>query len=221
MSLTKSRKRLCTMSTERSKKKRRFAGFERIKIIEYGCIALVILLFLGLAIYYGNKPRSNRDSVESDLPSPVPTEDASIRGMNVLNALEKNGFSVTYRSDSYDVVSPKGIPFTLRMLSDDRGIRELSATTLLCADPKEDTLTAQTLRAENRATVEAIRALFDCIMPVFHRTISDSDTITKQCQNVVKDGSAYSKHFGNYSVRIISDPDETPQSVTVFLIRDD
>ncbi len=208
------------MSTDRSKKKRRFVGFERIKIIEYGCIALVILLFLGLAIYYGNKPRSNRNSAESDLPSPVPTEDTSIRGMNVLNALEKNGFSVAYRSDAYDIMSPDGIAFTLRMQSDDRGIKELSVATLLCADPKEDSLTAQTLRAENRASVAAIRALFDCIMPVFHRTISDSDTITKQCQNVVKDGSAYSKHFGDYSVRIISDPEETPQSVTVYLIRD-
>ena len=208
------------MSTNRSKKKRRFAGFERIKLIEYACIALVVLLFLGLAIYYGNKPRSNRDSVESDLPSPVPTEDTSIRGMNVLNALEKSGFSVTHRTDSYDVISPEGIAFTLRMQSDDRGIRELSVATLLCADPKEDTLTAQTLRAENRASVAAIRALFDSIMPVFHRTISDSDTITKQCQNVVKDGSSYSKHFGDYSIRIISDPAETPQSVTVYLIRD-
>ena len=42
------------MSTDRKKKKKRiYSQIEWIKIIEYVCIGLVVLLFVGLAIYYG------------------------------------------------------------------------------------------------------------------------------------------------------------------------
>lgn len=209
------------MSTDRSKKKKRVPRFERIKIIEYGCIGLVILLFLALAILYGKGDLHRSEPEAESVPSPVPTEDSSIRGKNVLDALEKGGFSVTYHSDGYEVSSGDGVRFTMQMLSDDRGIRTLSVDTAFCADPEEETTeTAQRLRAENRKTTDALRALFDCIMPVFHRPVADSDTIVKQCRKVVESGETYSKHFDRYSLRITSDPDEIDQHVTVLLIRD-
>jgi hypothetical protein len=210
------------MSTENSKKKRRFSRFDRIKIIEYACIALVILLFIGLSVYYANKKgQSDRAEPTAELsPSPVPTKDPSIRGMNVLEAIDTSDFKVNVYPDHYDIVYPDETKFCMRMDSDDRGIRELYLETLLCADPEDDTLTAEMIRDENRRTVAALQDLLDRILPVFHRTVSDSNTIVKSAQKVVKDGVTYTKHLGTYSVSISSDPEAAPQSVVIRLIRD-
>ena len=216
----KSPKRSFTMSTDRRKKKRSVPRFERIKIIEYGCIGLVILLFVGLAILYGSKNRTADEANADASPSSVPTPDETIRGKNVLDALDAAGFAVNYSDGSYEVISPDGVPFTMRMESDDKGIRELSFETLLCSDPEDETETARLLRKENQRTANEMRKLFDCVMPVFHRSVYDSDTIVKQSQKVVESGDVYSKHFNRYTVRIMSDPEEIPQAVTVFLIRD-
>ena len=207
-------------STDKKKNKRGRIRAERVKIIEYCCIGLVILLFLGLAFFYGRKDHTTAPAEADASPSPVPTEDSSIRGKNLLGALERASFDVTYLPDSYSVQSSDGIAFVMRMESDDRGIVSLSFETLFCADPEEESEIADLLRAENRKTTEALRALFDAVMPVFHRPIADSDTIVKQCQKVVKSGEPYSKHFGTYSVRITSDPQAVPQSVTIRFIRD-
>ncbi len=208
------------MSTDRRKKKRSVPRFERIRIIEYGCIGLVILLFVGLAILYGSKEKHPDEPVADASPSPVPTPDETIRGMHVLDALDKAGFAVSYETDRYDVLSPDGVSFTMRMGSDDRGISELSFETPLCPDPEEETESARLLREENRRTVKELQKLFDCVMPVFRRPVSDSDTIVKQCRKVAENGDVYSKHFGRYSVRIVSDSEARPQTVTVYLIRD-
>lgn len=207
------------MSTDRKKKKRRFAQIERIKIIEYGCIGLVILLFVGLAVFYG-KSRSAETPVSGTSPTAEPTADTSIRGMNILDALEQHSFEVIYRSDRYDVQSPDGVAFTMQMESDDRGLIRLSFETLLCADPDDETETAALIRSENRKTIDALRALLDAVMPVFRRTIADSDTFVKQCQKTVQTGEPYSKHFGTYSVRIVSDPSVAPQTATILFLRD-
>ena len=204
---------------DKKKKKTAFRRVERIKIIEYGCIGLVILLFLGLALLYGGK-RSGDSADPNASPSPVPTADTSIRGMNVLDALTAASFTVDYRQDRYDVVSPDGVAFDMRMQSDDKGIVSLSFETLLCADPEDGTETSNLIRSENKRSVHALQTLFDAIMPVFHRTIADSDTITKQCQKVVQSGEPYTKHLGSFSVRITSDPDADLQTVTIQLIRD-
>jgi hypothetical protein len=50
--------------------------------------------------------------------------------------------------------------------------------------------------------------------------VSDSDTIVKRCTEVVKSGEPYSKHMGQFTVRIHSDPDEIPQTVVIEWIRD-
>ncbi len=208
------------MSTDRKKKNRGFARVERIKIIEYACIGLVILLFLGLAILYGSGGVQKGDRSANASPSPVPTADTSIRGKNVLDALLDAGFAVEYGTDQYDVRSESGVFFAMRMISNDKGILELSFETALCPDPEEDTLTARYLIDENRKTIDALQTLFDRIMPVFHRPASDSDTIVKQCLKVVNNGETYSKHLGKYSVRIQSDPEAIPQTVSIDLIRD-
>ena len=84
-----------TMSTDRkTKRKRAILRIERIKIIEYASIGLVILLFLGLAIRYGTAKSAVDDAAPDPTVSPVPTEDTSIRGMNVFRALEAAGFTV-------------------------------------------------------------------------------------------------------------------------------
>ena len=211
------------MSTDRrSKKKRAIRRVERFKIIEYVLIGLVILLFLGLSIYYGSG-RSLTGSKNTPEPtvSPAPTEDSSIRGMRVFAALEDAGFSVVAKDGDYTVTSSDGVVFSMRMQSDDAGIVTLSFETPYCSDPKEEGALYDALREENRRTSEALRDLFDCIMPVFHRSIYDSETIVKQCAKVVSKGESYSKHFGDYSVRILSDPDAVPQTVAVTFIRDD
>lgn len=215
---TKSRKPSCTMSTDR--KKRNVPHIVNTKILEYGAIGLVILLFLGLAILYGlKKPKQGADEADA-ASTPVPTADSSIRGKNVLDAIEDSSFSLTYRQDHYDLTSANGSAMELRMQSDDRGLRELSVVTLLCPDPEGDSEIERLLRSENTKTTEALRELFDRIMPVLRRTAADSDIIVKQCSKVVKTGEVYSKHMGQFTVRIQSDPEAIPQSVTITFIRD-
>ena len=224
----KNRKPFCTMSTEKSKKKKRLARFDRIKIIEYGCIALVILLFLGLALFYGTKKKTPQDdpaqdeTAEASTATPVPTKDPSIRGMNVLDALCEAGFTVTYAPDHYAVVSPGGTSFVLKMTPgrNGDGIGELSLETFLCPDPEDDTLTAEMIREENRATLAALHDLLDALLPVFHRTVADSNTILKECQKVVKDGKEYTKHIGTFSVVVTSDTNAVPQTVLIRLVVD-
>ncbi len=208
------------MSTDRTKKKRGFPRVDRIKIIEYVCIGLVILLFLGLAIFYGGKKTGRAATDAEASPSPVPTDDPSIRGMNILDALDRAGFETVYHTDRYDVKSPDGVAFDMRMESDDKGLVRLSFETLLCADLDDGTETANVIREKNRQTVAALRALLDSVMPVFRRTIADSDTIVKQCRKVAETGEPYSKHFGKYSVRISSDPSVVPQTVMILFVRD-
>ena len=208
------------MSTDRAKKKRGVPRIDRIKIIEYVCIGLVVLLFLGLAILYG-KGNAKTDLTEIDAsPSPVPTDDPSIRGKNVLDAIERSAFTLTYQQDHYDVVSENGTTDEMRMLSDDNGILQLSFETLLCADPEAESEISKSLIAENKQTLRAIQDLLDRIMPVLKRTVSDSDLIVSQCKKVVKSGESYSKHIGRFTVRIQSDPEAIPQTVLIEFIRD-
>ena len=208
------------MSTDRAKKKRGVPRIDRVKIIEYVCIGLVVLLFLGLALFYG-KGKDKTDPAEIDAsPSPVPTDDPSIRGKNVLDAIDGSTFTLTYRQDHYDIVSDDGTAFEMRMLSDDSGITRLSFETLLCADPEDENEVSESLIAENKRSLHAIRELLDLIMPVLKRTVSDSDVIVGQCRKVVKTGESYSKHIGRFTVRVDSDPDAIPQTVLIEFIRD-
>lgn len=208
------------MSTEKAKKKRIVPRTARVKILEYGAIGLVALLLLVPAILYGGK-RSESAPAEAEVSSsPVPTPDPSIRGKNVLDAIEDSPFTLQYLQDHYDLLSPDGVPFTLRMRSDEAGLTELTVTTLLCADPDEDTEIAELLRSQNKQTVAALRDLLDRLMPVFRRTVADSDTIVKQCLKVVETGAPYSKHMGRFTVRVQSDPEEIPQSVSITFLRD-
>ena len=140
--------------------------------------------------------------------------------MNILDALDRAGFETVYHTDRYDVKSPDGVAFDMRMESDDKGLVRLSFETLLCADLDDGTETANVIREKNRQTVAALRELFDSVMPVFRRTIADSDTIVKQCRKVAETGEPYSKHFGKYSVRISSDPSVVPQTVMILFVRD-
>lgn len=214
------------MSTDRKKSKRRFPRVERIKIVEYGLITLVVLAFIGLAIYYGSCRSASKGS-DAQAPvssvstvSPKPTDDRSIRGMYIFTALSNAEFTVTFREAGlYDVVSKDGVSFVMRMRSDDKSIKVLSFETLLSADMEEDTETARILNAQNKQTLDAMQKLFDCIMPVFRRNISDSDTIVKQCQKVVKGNETYSKNLTDYTVRITSDPEAIPETVLVELLR--
>ncbi len=208
------------MSTDKKKKKRGFPRIERIKILEYGSIALVILLFLGLALLYGGKKDISVSPEPDASPTPVPTDDLSIRGKNVLDAIEGSAFSLSYQQDHYDLTSENGASIRLSMRSDDSGICQLTVEVPLCADPQDDSPVSVKLKAENKKTADALRDLFDLLMPVFHRTVSDSDTIVKQCIKVAHSGEPYSKHLGHFTVRIQSDPEAVPQYVTVDLIRD-
>ena len=208
------------MSIDRSKKKRVVPRIDRIKIIEYACIGLVILLFLGLAIFYG-KGQCGSDPVTVEAaPSPVPTDDPSIRGKNVLDAIEDSSFSLRYQQDHYDIESEGGTAFEMRMLSDDRGITRLSFETLLCADPEKENEVSASLIEDNKQTLRAMQNLLDLIMPVLNRTVSDSDVIVGQCRKVVKTGESYSKHIGQFTVRIQSEPEAIPQTVLIEFIRD-
>lgn len=219
---TKRRKSCSTMSTKQSQKKHRArVHVERMKIIEYVTMGLAILLFLGLGLYYScHGPIRNRSAEAEPTVSPVPTEDPTVRGMHVFSALDNGAFTVEPDGDTYRVTAQNGVVFTMHMHSDDSGITELSFETPYCADPSEEGAVYDALREENRKTTEALRTLFDGIMPVFHRSIYDSETIVQQCAKVAEKGTSYSKHLTNYSVRILSDPTETPQTVTVSFIRD-
>ena len=140
--------------------------------------------------------------------------------MYIFTALSNAEFTVTFREAGlYDVVSKDGVSFVMRMRSDDKSIKVLSFETLLSADKEEDTETARILNAQNKQTLDAMQKLFDCIMPVFRRNISDSDTIVKQCQKVVKGNETYSKNLTDYTVRITSDPEAIPETVLVELLR--
>ena len=213
------------MSTEKGRKKHKFARIERMKLIEYGCIALVILLFLALAFVYGTKKHAKNDPSASASPTPVPTADTSTRGMNVLAAIKDAGFDVDYYPDHCDVIppenanSPVDITFTLRMESDDDGILLFSVETKLYPEPDDGTETEKMIAEENRETVAALRKLFDSVIPVFHRSLSDSNTIVTQCQKVVKTGEPFSRKWGDYTVSITSDLTVSPQKVIISLIR--
>ena len=220
MCWTKSLRRYSTMSTDRRKKKRGVPRIDRIKLIEYGCIALVIALFTGLAILYGRKDRSTVPPEPESTPTPAPTDDRSIRGKNILDAIEGSSFDLVYLQDHYDLTNENGVAIELRMQSDDTGLQRLSLETPLCADPEESGAIADTLKAQNKDAVKALRDLLDLIMPVLRRTASDSDTIVKRCREVVNSGEPYSKHLGQFSVRILSDPEDIPQTVTIDFIHD-
>lgn len=216
----KSRKRFITMSTDRSKKKKtkRFLQAERVKIIEYALIGFIVLMFVGLSVLYGLK-RSAEDAPAAPTEEASPSPDTAIRGMHLLNALEDAGFTVVRENGAYRLTSSGGVSFDMQMESDRDGILSLAFETLLCTDPEGDALVHQTLREENRKTVDALRALFDAVMPVFRKTVSDSETIVKQCQNTVKSGASYAKSLGQYGVRILSDPNVVPQTVRITLER--
>lgn len=207
------------MSTDR-KKNRRAPRIERVKIIEYLCIGLVIALFAGLAILYGGKGHDAVPAEAEVSPSPVPTDDHSIRGKNILDALEKSEFGLVYRQDHYDLAAPNGVSIEMRMQSDDTGLQRLSVETALSADPEDEGPIFDMVKAENKRTVEALRDLLDLIMPVLHRTVSDSDTIVKRCREVVKSGDPYSKHMGSFTVRVRADAESLPETVTIEWIRD-
>lgn len=203
------------------KKKSSFLYAERFKILEYGVIGLLVLLFGAGALTYALKEKRAASEPEiAATPSPAPTADPSIRGMNVLNALEDAGASVELTDESYRLTAPNGVLLTMWMDSDESGIRTLEFTTLLCPDPTDNSAVAEALREENARTVEALRTVFDAVMPVFRRSTADGETIVKQCQTVVLKGTPYAKKLGSYSVRILSEPDPPPQSVTVTLKRD-
>ena len=207
------------MSTDR-KKKRRFSFLytERFKLLEFGLIGLLVLLFTAGALYFGLK---GEDAPAAEpTPTPEPTADTSIRGMNVLAALEAAGVSVVLNDDGYTLTSPNEVPLSMRMESDEQGIVSLSFETLFCPDPSGDSAVADALRAENVKTEAALRTVFDAVLPVFRRSIADSETLVKQCKTVVSKGTPYAKDLGRYSVRIVSDLAALPQSVTVTLTRD-
>lgn len=211
------------MSTDRSKKKRRFPRVEWIRIVEYGLIALIVLAFVGLSIYYGLHGKSHEPEPEPEpepaapTQSPAPTEDTSPRGMNVWNALESAGYEIRY--DESLIISPEGVQFTMRMHSRNDVVQTLSFETVLCPDSSEDAAFARILNEKNRQTVEALRDLFDCVLPVFGRTIADSDYVVTECQKVVESGQTASKRMNAYSVRIESDPNADLQTVIVTLER--
>ena len=207
------------MSSDRkTKKKRSFLYTERFKILEYGLIGLLVLLFGAGALFYGLRGKDAPQDAAT--PSPEPTADVSIRGMNVLNALEAANVSVYLSDGGYLLTAPNGVTLTMRMESDDAGIRILSFETPLCPDPEGEGAIETALRAENENTVDALRTVFDAVMPVFRRSVADSETIVRQCRTVVAKGVPYAKKLGGYSVRVLSDTDALPQSVTVTLNRD-
>ncbi len=203
------------MSTKpkNGRKKRSFLTVDRIRIIEYICIGLVVLLFVGLAIRYGTKTKDAPESVE---PAPEPP----IRGELVLDALAQGGYTVVPDPDGYDVTAPDGVRFRMEMQSDSDGIRLLTFRTELCADPEDDLDVSAKVREQNARTVASLRDLFDRVMKVYQLPAADSDLIVKQCRSVVSDGETFSKRLGGFTVRVESDPNAAPQTVSVSLIRD-
>ena len=208
------------MSTDgkAKKKAKRFLQAERMKIVEYVLIGLIVLLFVYLALHYGKKPQSSDAFVEaSALASPTP--DMSVRGMHILTALDDAGFSVERTDGVYHLTAANDVPIEMSMDSDSRGIVSLSFLTPLCPDPEGEAAVHEALRQKNRESVEALRALFDAVMPVFHGTVADSETIVKQCQSVVEKNESYAKEFGTYSVRILAHTDVLPETVGVTFDR--
>lgn len=204
------------MSTEkRGKKKRIGLSIERVRIIEYVCIGLVVLLFTGLAVWYGTRSKDVPDPAEPALPTP----DTLIRGEHIWDALDRGGYSYVPDGSGFLLTAPDDTVFRMMLTNDADGIVELTVETELCADPEDDSETSKLLREKNRQSLDSLRDLFDRIMPVFHRTVADSDTIVMQCSKVVSDGGPYSKKLGEYSVRITSDPDRLPQIVVITLTR--
>lgn len=207
------------MSTEQKKKSKYTRGYlrmERIRIIEFACIGLVILLFLGLAIWYGTKPRDEAPEAE---PTPAPTEDTAIRGRYVFDALENAGFALTPNADGYDVLSPNGTALSLRIVSDDKGILTLSVQGDLCADPEDDSAISTALRELNAQTLDALRALFDAVLPVFHRTAKDSDTIVTTCRKAADGQTPGYAKLGDYTLSVVPDAEAVPATVLVTLSR--
>ncbi len=206
------------MSTEKKKSKhtRGYLRLERVRIIEFACIGLVILLFLGLAVFYGTRPGKEEPEAEQ---TPLPTEDPHDRGRYVFSALEEAGFVLTANADGYDVQAPNGTALTLRLVGNDDGILTLSVEGPLCAQSDDDSAVAQALRAMDTQTLDALRELFDAVLPVFHRTIKDSDTIVRQCRKVADSGTPYYAAFGKYTLSVESDPDAIPQTVLITLTR--
>ena len=212
------------MSTDRKsrKKKRSFLHTESFRIVEYGLIGLLVLLFGAGALFYGL--RGGREAAEpeaSPSPSPVPTADVSIRGRNVLQALTDADVAIELTEDGYALTAPNGVSLTMTMTSDPDGggIETLTYETLLCPDPADDSAASNALREENADTLEALRTVFDAVLPVFRRGVADSETLVKQCRTVVKTGDPYAKKLGDYAVRILSDADALPQRVTVVFSR--
>lgn len=219
----KSRKRFTMTSTDRKSKRKRapVSHVDRVKIFEYGLIVLVVLLFLAASLFYGLSCSAGKaDPNVEATASPEPTEDPSIRGMRILNALEDAGVSVALLDGDYRLTLPGDVLITMQMQSDDGGVRSLTFETLLCPDPNGDTATEQLLRDENAETVDALRTVFDAVMPVFRRSAADSETIVKQCRKVVETGEPYAKRLGDYSVRVLSDADAVPQTVCIAITRD-
>ena len=208
------------MSTDKkgkSKTKHPLLPFERLKIIEFVAIGLMMLVFIALSVYYGC--RGGEPEPVEEAPTPAPTADAAIRARNAFDALENAGYVLSPAGDSYDVTTPEGVSVRLRIVSDDAGIAALSVTAPLYADPGVDTPVTRALREQDDATLSAVRNLFDRILPVFHRDRKDSDTIAAQSRKVADSGTTYSARFDEYTLRIESDLTEVPQTVVIRLIR--
>ena len=107
------------MSTDRRKKKRSVPRFERIKIIEYGCIGLVILLFVGLAILYGSKNRTAVEANADASPSSVPTPDEGNEDADKTVVIEGlDGYIVAASKDTLMVCRRKNEEQIFRFASD-------------------------------------------------------------------------------------------------------
>jgi hypothetical protein len=187
-----------------------------MKIIEYAAIGLLILLFLGLAIFYGTR---KHEEEAAEVPTPSPTADSAVRGRAVFSALENAGCTLTPNSDGYDVHTPSGTVLTLSVTSDDAGVRSLTVGTYLTIEPEDDSSVAQALAEMDRQSLDAVHLLFDAVLPVFHRDLSGSDTIVTQCRKTANSGTPYSAKFGDYTLRIETDLSAVPQTVTVTLVR--
>lgn len=207
------------MSTEQTRKAHKKRGIlrpDRVKIIEYAAIGLLILLFLGLAIFSGT--RKHAEEAEAT-PTPSPTADTAIRGRAVFSALKDAGCTPTPNGDGYDVLTPSGATLTLSIESDDAGVRTLTVGTHLTKEPEADSSVAQALAEMDQQNLDALHTLFDAVLPVFHRDLKDSDTIVKECRKTANSGTPYSAKLGDFTLRIETDTSAVPQTVTIMLIR--
>lgn len=210
------------MSTKQAKKKRAYRRVERMKIIEYAVIGLVFALFIVMAVIYGSGGTQRQgESDPQATATSEPTVDPSIRGMHIFAALEDADLSVVQSDGGYCVTSTNGVPFDMYMTSDDHGIVSLTFETLYCPDPVGEGAVHDALREKNRESEAAMRELFGLILPVFGRPVSEAETIVNNCTKVVQSGQTYTKRFGTYTLRIVSDPEASPQSVGISFVRDD